>query len=460
MRTAFLGFFFLLIACAAVTSPTAAVHVAGSADTAESRYGSRTDAAGWVHFVIYSPDAAALDLLLFERPADRTPAETVAMKKHGSDWTVKIRGEGIGPGLLYMYSAQGPNDVSKDDQYGLMFNKHFFLNDPYCGKTENVSYSAFFSSTPFTDIASPVYAGGGKCMVYDHGSDIHPGRLHRKPEDLIIYELHVQDYTARIAGLDPGLRGTYLGLAQPGLTSPGGLAAGIDHLVELGVTAVELMPVMEYDEETGNAEARLNHWGYMTSNFFAPEARYASKPGQQVVELKQLVKAFHDRGISVILDTVYNHTAEQGPWIEGGRLAAKYYNLMGLANTRVFRSTGDGRYYYNSTGTGNDLSFSGGDDLFTKRLVRDSLAFWHAVYGIDGFRFDLARILADGSQDAADWVDNDSRYDAAYLHAEPWDLGGQWWDFMDNYGWHAGNNRWPSGSANTATRSDGSLHRA
>jgi glycogen operon protein len=115
---------------------------------------------------------------------------------------------------------------------------------------------------------------------------------------------------------------------------------------------------------------------------------------------------------------------------------------MGLANTRVFRSTGDGRYYFNNTGTGNDISYNGGDDLFTKRLVRDSLAFWHAVYGIDGFRFDLARILADGSLSAADWVDNDGRFAVAYLHAEPWDLGGQWWDFMDNFGWNHGNNRW------------------
>lgn len=383
-----------------------------------------------------------MGLLLFAKSEDTSPVQSIVMKKHGEDWKVKLKGEGVGPGLLYMYRAKGPHEVSIDHPYGLMFNEHFFLNDAYCQKTQNVSFSAFFSSTPFTDITAPIYAGGGKCVVYDHGPDINPGHVHLKPEDLIIYELHIQDYTARIEGLDRARRGTYMGLTVGGLKTPGGLTAGMDHLVELGITAVELMPVMEYDEETGNAAGRLNHWGYMTSNFFAPEARYASKPGAQVTELKQLVQAFHDQGIAVVLDTVYNHTAEQGPWTVGERLAAKYYNLMGLANTRVFRPTGDGRYYFNNTGTGNDIDYSGGDESFTKRMVRDSLAFWHSLYGVDGFRFDLARILADGSFSAADWVDNDGRFSMAYLHAEPWDLGGQWWDFMDNFGWTYANNRW------------------
>ena len=103
--------------------------------------------------------------------------------------------------------------------------------------------------------------------------------------------MHVQDYTARIQNLDPSKRGKYLGLAQSGLKTPGGLSAGIDHLVELGVNAVELMPIMEYDELTGNEDGRYNHWGYMTTNFFSPEARYASSEENNVVEFKTLVKA-------------------------------------------------------------------------------------------------------------------------------------------------------------------------
>ena len=175
-----------------------------------------------------------------------------------------------------MYRAQGPQDVSPDDRFGRMFNEHYALGDPYAYRTQNVAFSEVFESTPFTDIKVPIYAGGGKSLVYDHAADPFPGHVRIEPEDLIVYELHVQDYTARLEALEPGLRGTYLGLAQSGLTTPGGLAAGIDHLVELGVTAVELMPVMEYDEETGNVAGRLNHWGYMTTNFFAPEARYAA----------------------------------------------------------------------------------------------------------------------------------------------------------------------------------------
>ncbi|HET7852895.1 MAG TPA: alpha-amylase family glycosyl hydrolase [Candidatus Methylomirabilis sp.] len=412
------------------------------ASTGETRYGAHGDADGWVHFVLYSPGASQVSLLLFKRPDATTPSEVIPMERHGTDWRIKIRGRGIGPGLLYLYQARGPREVSVSDQFGLLFNEHYYLSDPYSYFTQNVRYSAFFSSTPHTDVDAPIYAGGGKSVVYDHARDPAPGHVRVNPEDLIVYELHVQDYTARLEQLAPGLRGTYLGLAQGGLTTPGGLTAGIDHLVELGVTAVELMPVMEYDEETGNAPDRYNHWGYMTTSFFAPEARYAAGAGNQVVELKQLVKAFHDRGIAVFLDVVYNHTGEQGPWVADGRLAAKCFNFLCLAATHVYRSTPDGLHFSNSTGTGNDVDFSGGPVRFTKRLVTDSLALWHQTYGIDGFRFDLARILADGSNDAADWVDNDPRFAAAHLHAEPWDLAGQWWDFMDNHGWSQANNRW------------------
>ena len=201
------------------------------------------------------------------------------------------------------------------------------------------------------------------------------------------------------------------------------------------------MPVMEYDEQTGNEAGRLNHWGYMSSNFFTPEARYAARPGQQVIEFKDLVRALHARGIAVFMDVVYNHTAE-GVWNADQRLAAKCFNVMCLATRELYRPSSDPRYYNNDTGTGNDIDFSGGE-RFSKRLVRDSLAMWYQVYGIDGFRFDLARILAVGSDNAADWVDNDPRYAAAHLHAEPWDMGGQWWNFMDdNVGWSADNNRW------------------
>ncbi|MBU0970370.1 MAG: hypothetical protein KKC20_06965 [Proteobacteria bacterium] len=412
------------------------------ADTDEPRYGVHMDREGWAHFKVRAPMATSLNLLLFSGAEERSPHQTIAMGKRGTDWAIKIKGEGVGQGLMYMYQAHGPNQVNVDDQFGPMFNPTIYLSDPYAYKTQNVRYSHVFSATPYTDTAVHIYAGGGKSILHDHSQDPEPSHVMTPPQDLILYELHVQDYTADLQSLDPELRGTYLGLAQGGLKTPGNLRAGIDHLAELGVNAVELMPVMEYDEETANLAGRYNHWGYMTSHFFAPEERYASKPGDQVRQLKLLVQAFHDKGMAVFMDVVYNHTAEQGPWTDNGRLAVKQYNLMGLDPESVYRSTADKRYFYNNTGTGNDVSFYGGDEGFTKQLVCDSLALWHQQYGVDGFRFDLARILADGSFSAGDWVDNDPRFAQAHLHAEPWDMGGQWWDFMDSSGWSYQNNRW------------------
>ncbi len=419
------------------------IHVAKSAASEEDRYGAHIDKESWVHFGVFAPEAESVELLLYDKPDATEPAEVVSMEKSGdTDWRIKVRGKGIGHGLVYLYRATGQRDVSLGDQFGHFFNPTYPLNDPYAYDTQNVSFSEFFSGIPLVDATDSLYAGGGKSIVYDHSKDDHPGHVSVKPEDLIVYELHIQDYTARIPSLDPSKRGTYVGLATPGLKTPGGLAAGIDHLVDLGVTAVELMPVMEYDEETGNAEDRLNHWGYMTTNFFAPETRYASDPGKDIVELKQLIKAFHDRGIAVIIDVVYNHTAEGSPWVHNDQLAAKYYNFRGLCNRSIYKATGDDRYYSNNTGTGNDVNFAGSDEIFTKRWATDSLGLWYDVYGVDGFRFDLARVLADGSNNAADWVDNDPDFVGAHLHAEPWDLGGAWFDFMDNYGFDNRNNRW------------------
>ncbi|HOL65065.1 MAG TPA: alpha-amylase family glycosyl hydrolase [Accumulibacter sp.] len=421
-----------------VSKPLAALE---SANSEETRYGAHVGTDRWVHFVVHAPLASAVDLLLYDSSTAQKPKSRLAMRQEGDDWKLKVRNSRLGPGSYYMYQATGPREVSADRPYGTLFNGNYVLNDPYAYLTGNVNYSTFFTATPFVDMGSPVYGGGGKSRIYNHSLDQFPGHVAIAPQDLVLYELHIQDFTAALPGLPARERGTYRGLTRVGLKTPGGLAAGLDHLVELGVNAVELMPVMEYDEQTGNEAGRLNHWGYMTSNFFAPEARYAARPGQQVVEFKDLVRALHARGIAVFMDVVYNHTAE-GVWRNDQRLAAKCFNVMCLATREIYRPSADPRYYNNDTGTGNDIDYSG-SERFSKRLVRDSLAMWHQVYGIDGFRFDLARILAVGSENAADWVDNDPRYAAAHLHAEPWDTGGQWWDFMDDGpGWSAENNRW------------------
>lgn len=402
-------------------------------------YGAHPRTDGWVDFGLHAPAAKTVDLLLYGAPNDQTPANIVPMTLSANgDWGIRVRGSGIGPGLMYLYRATGEGTASVQAPFGTVLNGNFVLGDPYAYRTEDMRYSTVYSSTPFVDVAEPVYAGGGKSVVYNHAADPTPSHVVIRPEDLVVYELHVQDYTARIAGLPPEARGAYLGLAQSGLKTPGGLTAGIDHLVELGVNAVELMPVMQYDEETTSTAGRLNHWGYMTTSFFAPEARYASKAGQEVIELKRLVQAFHERGIALFMDVVYNHTAE-GEWVQDGRLAYKCYDFCDDI-PEIYREGPTGQFANNS-GTGNDVAFSGGD-RFTKRLVLDSLATWYGAYGIDGFRFDLARMLADGSADAANWVDSDPRFAPAHLHAEPWDNGGQWWNFMDSAPWDFRNNRW------------------
>ncbi len=439
MRLPRIALWVTLVAGVALASPPCRQLYAQENDP--PMYGARIGDDGWVRFRVYAPDARSVNLLLYDRPDAVESRLSIPMTREGTDWRIRLRGRDAGHGLFYMYQADGPRGLSPDDRFEPHFNPNFPLNDPYAFDTGNVSGSAMFADTPFADTDTPVYAGGGKSRVYDHRRGLDPGHVAVPPQDLIVYELHVQDYTARLASLRPELRGTYLGLAEGGLTTPGGLSAGIDHLAELGVTAVELMPVMEYDEETGNAPDRFNHWGYMTTNFFAPESRYAAVSGHQVAELKDLVRAFHARNIAVFMDVVFNHTAEGQPYVVDDRVAARCFNVMCLALGDFYRPTADGTAFSNATGTGNDVDFTGGD-RFTKKLTRDSLAHWYQTYGIDGFRFDLARILAEGSDNAADWVDNDPRFAAAHLHAEPWDLGGVWWDFMDGGGWNADNNRW------------------
>ncbi len=172
-------------------------------DTTETRYGAHRDNDGWVHFVVHSPEAADVQLLLFNAPEADAPWQQFPMTLHGTDWKLRLKGPSIGPGLRYMYSASGKNEVGPADQFGLMFNRHFFLNDPYAYQTDNVRHSTFFRSTPYSDITAPVYSGGGKSVVYDHSADSPPGHVAVAAEDLIVYELHVQDFTVRIALLDP-----------------------------------------------------------------------------------------------------------------------------------------------------------------------------------------------------------------------------------------------------------------
>jgi isoamylase len=431
------SFLLAIVVVASAAAPRVATAEVETTPVTSVSFGATLQPDGWVAFGLHVPAAQSVALLLYGAPDDKVPAQSVPMTQIGADWAVRIRGPGIGAGMVYMFRVTGQGTATAAAPYGTVLNGAFVLNDPYSYRTQEVGFSTVYTATPFVDTQTSVYAGGGKSIVYDHATDAPAAHLLIAPQDLIVYELHVQDYTARIAGLAPALRGTYAGLSQAGLKTDGGLSAGLDHLVELGVNAVELMPVMQYDKETAGAAGRVNHWGYMTTNFLAPETRYASNPARDVIELKQLVQALHQRGIAVFMDVVYNHTAE-GNWLQDGRLAFKCYNLCDDV-PEIYRPSN--QFFANDSGTGNDVDFSG-NDRFTKQLVRDSLSLWWGAYGIDGFRFDLARVLADGSSNAAVWVDSDPRYAGAHLHAEPWDMGGQWWNFMDSPPWNSQNNRW------------------
>jgi glycogen operon protein len=245
---------------------------------------------------------------------------------------------------------------------------------------------------------------------FDWGGDRRPETpWHRS----VIYEVHVKGFTARHPEVPPELRGTYLGLASP---------PAIDHLVRLGVTALELLPVHEFvDDPFLAARGLRNYWGYSTLGFFAPEQRYArGSRGEQVTEFRQMVKALHEAGIEVILDVVFNHTAE-------GNHLGPTLSLKGLDNPTYYRLAPESpRFYWDATGCGNSLDTT---DPQALKLVMDSLRYWVDEMHVDGFRFDLAVTLArdpDRFDERARFltaVHQDPTLEKVKLIAEPWDVG-------------------------------------
>jgi len=325
---------------------------------------------------------------------------------------------GVGAGARYGYRVDGPWDPAK----GLRFNPHKLLIDPYARAIEgDVRWER---GRPFghvegdltrmdpTDSAPAV----PKCVVvgesgFDWGDDTAPARPW---EGTVVYELHVKGFTKRLPGVPEELRGTYAGLASD---------AAIEHLVRLGVTAVELLPIHQIATEPFLHERGLtNYWGYSTIGFFAPNAGYAAAVGGggQVDELRAMVKALHAARIEVILDVVYNHTAE-------GSAAGPTLCLRGIDNLAYYRTEPDdpGRYV-DVTGTGNTLGLS---KPAVQRLVLDSLRHWVTEFHVDGFRFDLAVALGregggfDPGAAFFDIVRQDPVLAGVKLIAEPWDLG-------------------------------------
>ncbi len=371
-----------------------------------------------VNFALFSENATGVELCLFDNKDDNIEKERIKFteRTHHS-WHAYI--PGLKPGQLYGYRVHGPYDPEN----GHRFNSSKLLIDPYaraiCG-TINWHDSLFGykfnhkkEDLSFNNTDSAAYVP--KCAVvepfYDWEGDQH---LKIPFHKTIIYEMHVKGFTKLNKKVPPELRGTYAALAHPEV---------IDYLTALGVNAVELMPVHQFVSDHHLIEKGLtNYWGYNTIGFFAPDIRYSTSENgyHQVTEFKDMVKALHKAGIEVILDVVYNHTAE-------GNHMGPTLSFRGIDNASYYRLVEDDlRYYMDYTGTGNTLNTVHPTIL---RLLMDSLRYWAQEMHVDGFRFDLASALAREFHDVDklgsffDVLHQDPVLSQMKLIAEPWDIG-------------------------------------
>jgi glycogen operon protein len=374
--------------------------------------GARWDGEG-TNFALYAGDAEAVDLCLFDDNGRETriPLEdTTYHVRHGYV-------PGVGPGQRYSYRVDGPFDPES----GARWNPSKLLLDPYARAIDGeltVTDSIFGYPPGREDTVqdhrdSALYVPKS-VVVHDEFPWGDNNRPHTSWSDTVIYELHVRGFTMRNDRIPEELRGTYAGLAHP---------AAIEHLVSLGVTAVELMPVHHSVPEPALLRRGLtNYWGYNSIGYFAPHAAYSSSGsrGEQVREFKSMVRALHAAGLEVILDVVYNHTAE-------GDEFGPTLSFRGIDNAAYYRLQDESRRRYaDYTGCGNTLDVR---HPHTLQLIMDSLRYWITEMHVDGFRFDLAAALARSMHDVDklsaffDVIQQDPMVSQVKLIAEPWDLG-------------------------------------
>ncbi|MGH8961230.1 MAG: glycogen debranching protein GlgX [Jatrophihabitantaceae bacterium] len=363
--------------------------------------GAHWDGEG-TNFAIWSTTATAVDVCLFDELGNEVRIPLDDRTFHV--WHGYL--PGIGPGQRYGFRLDGPYDPSR----GLFHNRAKLLLDPYARAVEGdfVDDPAAYpdsseDSAPYVPRAVIIH------NAYPWGDDHRPNIAW---DDTVIYELHVRGFTQQHPDIPPELRGTYAGLAHP---------AAVDYLKSLGITAVELMPIHAFvSEPSVQARGMANYWGYNSLAFFAPHEPYASRRGNQVREFKSMVRALHAAGIEVILDVVYNHTAEVGP--EGPVLS-----FRGIDNQSYYRvDDNDPGKYVDYTGCGNTFDPR---RPFPLQLIMDSLRYWIIEMHVDGFRFDLASALARSLHDVDklssffDTIHQDPVISQVKLIAEPWDVG-------------------------------------
>jgi isoamylase len=379
--------------------------------------GATYDGVG-TNFALYTEAADKVELCLFDSagPADSGTEERVPLTEvDGYIWHGYMHG--VGPGQRYGFRVHGGYDPAA----GQRCNPAKLLLDPYTKAIEGgVRWGQPVFGYRFGQEQEPDDADSApsvpRCVVanpyFDWGNDRQPRTPYHQS---VIYEAHVRGLTMLHPAVPEDQRGTYAGVAHP---------AVIEHLTGLGVTAVELMPVHQFVSDGFLAERGLsNYWGYNTIGFFAPHSAYSSagERGEQVPEFKSMVRALHEAGLEVILDVVYNHTAE-------GNHLGPTLSFRGIDNPHYYRlcDPPDRSYYFDTTGTGNSLLMSSPHVL---QLIMDSLRYWVLDMHVDGFRFDLASALArqfhevDRLSAFFDLVQQDPVVSQAKLIAEPWDVG-------------------------------------
>ncbi|WP_038016468.1 glycogen-debranching protein, partial [Synechococcus sp. PCC 7335] len=334
------------------------------------------------NFALFSENATKVILCLFDESGQETQVSLPKVTNY--IWHGFI--PGIGPGQRYGFRVEGPYQP----KLGHRFNVNKLLIDPYAkALTGDIRFGPELFSFPMDDFANldrdldfsltDSSSAMPKSVVADDSFDWQGDQHPDIPWDqTIIYEVHVRGFTKQHDKIPPHLRGTYAGMAHP---------EAIAHLKDLGITAVELLPVHHYNVYPGHlvTTGLHNYWGYDSLGYFAPHAGYSAKPGQQVREFKAMVKALHEANIEVILDVVYNHTGE-------GNHLGPTFSLRGIDNAAYYRLVETApRYYMDFTGCGNSLNVRHPQVL---KLIMDSLRYWVQEMHVDGFRFDLASALA------------------------------------------------------------------
>ncbi|MCV7225811.1 glycogen debranching protein GlgX [Mycolicibacterium komossense] len=374
--------------------------------------GATYDGSG-TNFAVFSEVAERVELCLFD--ADGEETRVTLPEVDGFVWHGFL--PNVESGQRYGYRVHGPYDPSS----GQRCNPNKLLLDPYSKAIDGTfqwdqSLFSYNFGDPDSRNDDDSAASMPKSVVinpyFDWGVDRPPQREYA---DSIIYEAHVKGLTETHPDIPEQSRGTYAGIAHPAI---------IDHLKTVGATAIELMPVHHFANDSTLIDKGLsNYWGYNTIGFFAPDAKYSTSsatPGNQVQEFKAMVRALHEAGIEVILDVVYNHTAE-------GNHMGPTLSMRGIDNAAYYRLVDDDkRYYMDYTGTGNSLNVGHPHSL---QLIMDSLRYWVTEMHVDGFRFDLASTLAREFYDVDrlstffELVQQDPTVSQVKLIAEPWDVG-------------------------------------